>query len=80
MNQDLIRVSLVNATVQVTGSYPSVYYPTQTTQTDGFDFTSILQMFMPVMMMAVVDGMVGDMMRGEKKKETTSQEEEPAAV
>ncbi|MFC1971061.1 hypothetical protein ACFLV0_03900 [Chloroflexota bacterium] len=55
-----------------TGAYPSPYHPTQSTQTNGFDFTSILQMFMPVMMMAVIVGMVGGMMRGEKKEESPS--------
>ncbi|MFC1971531.1 cell division protein FtsH [Chloroflexota bacterium] len=62
--------------MQVSGSYLSSYYPTQTS---GFDFTSILQMFIPVMM-AVMIGMVGGMMRGEKKEENSSQVEEPAVT
>ncbi|MFC1930009.1 hypothetical protein ACFLW6_04045 [Chloroflexota bacterium] len=65
---------------QVSGAYPSAYYPTQSTQTNSFDFSSILQMFMPVMMMAIIVGMVGGMMRGERKEESANQVEGPAVA
>ena len=65
---------------QVSGAYPSAYYPSayypsQSTQTNGFNFTSIMQIFMPVMMMAVMVGMVGVMMRGERKEEIPAEGE-----
>jgi hypothetical protein len=42
--------------MQVSGAYTNAYYPTQTS---GFDINSMMQMFMPIMMMTMMLGMVG---------------------
>ena len=41
--------------------YPSAYY---STQTSGFDFNSMMNMFVPIMLMTMMLGMVGGLMGG----------------
>ena len=54
---------------QVMGAYPSGYYPTQTS---GFDFSAVMGMFMPIMMVSMVFWMVGGLMVIKRKRGVSS--------
>jgi hypothetical protein len=55
--------------MQVSGAYPNAYYPTQTS---GFDFNSMINMFMPIMMMGMMLGMVGGLVGGTEESPSSA--------